>query len=101
MWLQNIPVPKTMEDFQSREFGPKDIRFSSFAYLIGAVECAAAAISTIPTVATAEDSTFIMQAADATLDGWRLLLPPDRKQVMNAAGEVDELMFQAHLVIHV
>ncbi|CAG8157081.1 unnamed protein product [Penicillium olsonii] len=97
----NIPVPKTMEDFQSREFGPKDIRFSSFAYLIGAVECAAAAISTIPTVATAEDSTFIMQAADATLDGWRLLLPPDRKQVMNAAGEVDELMFQAHLVIHV
>lgn len=42
-----------------------------------------------------------MQAADASLDGWLRLLPPDRKQVMNAAGEVDELMFQAHLVIHV
>ncbi|CAG8273440.1 unnamed protein product [Penicillium salamii] len=97
----NIPASKTLNEFNCREFGPRDIHFSSFGYLIGAVQCAASAISTIPTVATAEDSTYIMQAADASLDGWRLLLPPDRKQVMNAAGEVDELMFQAHLVIHV
>lgn len=100
-WQQNIPVPKTLHEFNCREFGPKDIHFSSFAYLIGAVQCAASAISTIPTVATTEDSTYIIQAADSSLDGWRLLLPPDRKQVMSAAGEVDELMFQAHLLIHV
>ncbi|CAG8030302.1 unnamed protein product [Penicillium salamii] len=97
----NIPASKTLHEFDCREFDPRDIHFSSFGYLIGAVQCAASAISATPTVVTAEDSTYIMQAADASLDGWLRLLPPDRKQVMNAAGEVDELMFQAHLVIHV
>ncbi|CAG8936662.1 unnamed protein product [Penicillium salamii] len=97
----NIPPSKTLNEFNCREFALRDIHFSSFAYLIGAVQCSASAISTTPTVVTAEDSPHIIQAADASLDGWLLSLPPDRKQVMNAAGEVDELMFQAHLVIHV
>ena len=43
----------------------------------------------------------VIQAADCGLDGWRLLLPQDRKQVMSETGEIDELMFQAHLLIHV
>lgn len=43
----------------------------------------------------------VIQAADSILDGWLLLLPKDRKQVMAKTGEVDELMFQAHLLIHV
>lgn len=42
-----------------------------------------------------------MQAADSVLDGWRLLLPENRKQVMTKTGEIDELMFQAHLLVHV
>lgn len=48
-----------------------------------------------------EDSIHIIQSVDCSLDGWRLLLPSDRKQIMDVTGEVDELMFQAHLVIHV
>lgn len=35
------------------------------------------------------------------LDGWLLLLPKGSKEVMGPNGEIDELMFQAHLVIHV
>ncbi|KAI9035555.1 putative C6 transcription factor [Aspergillus affinis] len=63
--------------------------------------CAATAMSTTPNIAAEEESTHIIQAVDCSLDGWRLLLPPDRKQIMDATGEVDELMFQAHLIIHV
>ena len=90
-----------MQDFDCREFSPEDTVFSSFAYLIGAVKCAALAILAAPKIAVKEDSLHVIQAADSALDGWLLLLPKDRKQVMTKAGEIDELMFQAHLLIHV
>lgn len=97
-----IPVPRTMEEFDCREFAAEETTsFSSFAYLIGAVRCAVLAMSTRPKAPAKEDSLRIMQTADSALDGWLLLLPKDRKQIMNKSGEIDELMFQAHLLIHV
>jgi hypothetical protein len=99
--LQVIPEPKSVQDFDCREFASDDIVFSSFAYLIGAVRCAALAIAMVPRRAAKEDSMHIIQAADSALDGWLLLLPKGQKQVMSKTGEIDELMFQAHLLIHV
>ncbi|KAJ5454096.1 C6 zinc finger domain protein [Penicillium daleae] len=96
----HIPASKSLQDFDCREF-TSESTFSSFAYLIGAVRCAALAISSAPKIATIEDSIHIIQAADSSLDGWRLLLPENRKHVISKTGEVDELMFQAHLVINV
>ena len=101
MELQNIPPPRTLQEFNCREFSPDNTPFSSFAYLIGAVQCAASAKSATPKIAAEEDSMHVIQAADCSLDGWRLLLSPDRQQVMSETGEIDELMFQAHLLIHV
>ncbi|KAJ5355161.1 uncharacterized protein N7496_012373 [Penicillium cataractarum] len=98
---QEIPEPKTLRDFDCREFTSDDITFSSFAYLIGAVRCIASAISTVPKIAGNEGSTNVIQSADSILKGWLLLLPENRKQVMDKAGEIDELMFQAHMLIHV
>lgn len=43
----------------------------------------------------------MIQAADSALGAWLLLLPRGAKQVLGRNGEVDELMFQAHLLIHV
>ncbi|KAB8247659.1 hypothetical protein BDV35DRAFT_404030 [Aspergillus flavus] len=97
----DIPEPRTLQEFNCREFSAEPIRFSSFAYLIGAVQCAASAIAIAPKIATKGDSTHVIQAADCSLDGWRLLLPDDRKQLMDKDGKIDELMFQAHLIIHV
>ncbi|CRG91979.1 hypothetical protein PISL3812_09033 [Talaromyces islandicus] len=96
-----IPAPQTLQDFDCRDLAPESTTFSSFAYLIGAVRCAALAISTAPKVAASEDSPQVLQAADSVINGWVLLLPKDRKQVMSKTGEIDELMFQAHLLIHV
>ncbi|KAJ5370335.1 uncharacterized protein N7496_006427 [Penicillium cataractarum] len=71
----HIPAPRNLQEFDCREFTQEET-FSSFAYLVGA-------------------------AADSCLDGWRLLLPKKQKQVMKKTGEIDELMFQANMIIHV
>ncbi|KAJ4117537.1 hypothetical protein NW768_010900 [Fusarium equiseti] len=95
-----IPEPHTVEDFECREFADEDIAFSSFAYLIGAVRAAALAISVTPKRATKQDSERMIQSADSVMDAWVLLLPKDKK-VMKDDGSIDELMFQAQLLIHV
>ncbi|KAH7014842.1 hypothetical protein EDB80DRAFT_566912 [Ilyonectria destructans] len=96
-----IPEPRTLQEFDCREFDLGNSSFSSFAYLIGAVRCIILALSTAPEIAAKEASTQVIQAADAIIDGWLLLLPKGCKQVLAKNGEIDELMFQAHLVIHV
>lgn len=101
IYSQQIPVSKTQEDFDCREFAAEGTSFSSFAYLISAVKCAALAISISPKIAAKEDSAGMIQSADSIIDGWSLLLPKHRKQVMTKTGDIDELMFQAHLLIHV
>lgn len=70
MGLQNIPAPRTLQEFNHREFIPNSVHFSSFAYLIGAVQSAATAISIDPKIAAVEDSTHLIQAVDCSLDGW-------------------------------
>ncbi|KAK1142648.1 hypothetical protein N8T08_007452 [Aspergillus melleus] len=96
-----IPQPRTLEEFDSREFDFSDTPFSSFAYLIGAARSAAAAISAVPRCSGKTASLDIIQAADAAVDGWLLLLPKEHKQVLTKTGEIDEHIFQAHLLIHV
>ncbi|KAF5724637.1 C6 transcription factor [Fusarium mundagurra] len=96
-----IATPKTLQDFDCREFDSEDVVFSSFAYLIGATRCAAQVICMSPKRATREDSEAIIQSADSAFDAWLLLLPKDKKPVLKADGTIDELMFQAHLLIHV
>lgn len=56
----------------------------------------ALAMSTAPKSAGKQDPTHVLQAADSFLDGWRLLLPKNRKEIISKSGEIDELMFQAH-----
>ncbi|PLN76445.1 hypothetical protein BDW42DRAFT_198943 [Aspergillus taichungensis] len=96
-----IPTPKSLSEFESREFALDSTTFSPFAYLIGAVRCMALAMSTAPTNADKQDPTHVLQAADSFLDGWRLLLPENRKQIISKTGEIDELMFQAHSLINI
>ncbi|KXH42559.1 hypothetical protein CNYM01_11647 [Colletotrichum nymphaeae SA-01] len=97
----DIPEPQTLEEFDLRELASEDTSYSSFAYLISAVRCAALAISTTPKLVTREDSMRMIEEADSIIDGWVSLLPEDRRHVMSKTGEINELMFQAHLLINV
>ncbi|SPO06051.1 related to C6 transcription factor [Cephalotrichum gorgonifer] len=94
-----IPTPKTLQDFESREFYP-DEKYSSFAYLVGAVWCMASATAVAHKDTTSlEISVKVAEEVDAIVDGWDLLLPESKRQVMGKDGVVDELMFQAQMGI--
>lgn len=41
-----------------------------------------------------------VDAVDAIVEGWFLLLPESKRQVMGKDGVIDELMFQAHMGLH-
>ncbi|KAL7651537.1 hypothetical protein ACMYSQ_011246 [Aspergillus niger] len=96
----DVPDPSTLQDFDCREFSSDDTKFSSFAYLIGAVRCTALALSIAPKRPVKADSIDEIQSVDYILDGWLRLLPKSRSEVVDRSGQIDELMFQAHLVIH-
>ncbi|UKZ67985.1 uncharacterized protein TrAtP1_009141 [Trichoderma atroviride] len=98
--MGKIPEPKTLEEFDCREFAFGNTSFSSFAYLIGAIRCTAAIAPLILNITTKDVSQQVICTADSVIDGWLFLLPTDIKQIIDKSGEIDELMFQATLVIH-
>ncbi|KAK5626323.1 hypothetical protein RRF57_002038 [Xylaria bambusicola] len=95
-----IPTPKTLDDFETREFGPENQRFSSFAYLIGATRSIALALSAGSPDCSNWLSPKTIAEVDAIIDGWFLLLPKSKKEVLKEGNIVDELMFQAHMAVH-
>ncbi|KAI0100268.1 hypothetical protein GGR51DRAFT_533037 [Nemania sp. FL0031] len=96
----SIPTPKTLDDFDSREFGPENQTFSSFAYLIGATRSIALALSAGAPDASNWLSPKTIAEVDAIIDGWFLLLPKSKREVLKEGNVVDELMFQAQMAVH-
>ncbi|KAI0391777.1 hypothetical protein F5Y17DRAFT_460545 [Xylariaceae sp. FL0594] len=96
----SIPPPKTLEDFDTREFSPENQAFSSFAYLIGATRSIALALSAGSSDACNWLSPRTIAEVDAIIDGWYLLLPREKREVLREGNVVDELMFQAHMAVH-
>jgi hypothetical protein len=60
-----ISTPKTLEDFENREFAHEPPVYSSFAYLIGATRCAVSATAVVPPDVSCWDSSKILAEADA------------------------------------
>ncbi|KAI1174357.1 hypothetical protein F4777DRAFT_554209 [Nemania sp. FL0916] len=96
----SIPTPKTLDDFDSREFGPENQTFSSFAYLIGATRSIALVLAAGAPDASNWLSPKTIAEVDAIIDGWFLLLPKSKRDVFKEGNVVDELMFQAQMAIH-
>lgn len=97
---QMIPTPKTLHDFDNREFSPVNHVFSSFAYLIGATRGIASAIASMPEGDGPLPARDMTQTVDAIVEGWELLLPDCKREVLTASGDFDELMFQAFMSVH-
>jgi hypothetical protein len=91
----------TLEEFDDREFASQNVQFSSHAYLVGSARVTASAMLSVNGVKPEELSPQIIQRADAAFSGWFLSLPKDRNQVIDKQGKLDELMIQAHLLLHV
>lgn len=96
-----IPPTKTVEDMDSRDLEADSHVYSSFAYLIDAYRSAADALAAIPPLTDPSGSARVLHEVDAILDAWHLLLPQCKRDALTPdGGAVDELLFQAHLVIN-
>ena len=94
-----FPTPPTLAQFDNRVFEDEEISFSSYCYRIEAVRILARVL------AVAEDPDVDKDeftAVDNALAGWRYHLPTCKADIARTqnAGEPDELMFQAHLIIN-
>jgi hypothetical protein len=93
---QDIPQPRTLEEYSSREFAGEELIFSSFTYLIdlGKIIGPVLALGTEPR----EPFEPGVINADASLMNWGLYLPKQKHLVVEDPGKVDEILFQAHML---
>jgi hypothetical protein len=93
--LQQIPMPRSIEDFDDQSFATEDVTFSSFAYRI-------AALRNMGKILRLQQVTFqddpIIDQTDAYLVNWGLHLPESKKLAVDGAGQLDEMLFQAQMV---
>jgi hypothetical protein len=99
-FIQTIPIPKTLDDFDSREFAADNHVYSSFAYLIGAIRGVSMALSCGLSKIENVFAPQVLEMVDTVIEGWRLLLPKAKRQLVSRHGEFDELLFQAHMALH-
>ncbi|CAD0048335.1 unnamed protein product [Aureobasidium pullulans] len=57
-------------------------------------------LSRVLSIANAEAHPDEVQAIDNSLAAWTHYVPPEKRDLISNSGEVDELLFQAHMVIH-
>jgi hypothetical protein len=95
-----MPVPKTINEFDSREFAAESHAFSSFAYLIGAFQAVSHALESISGDDASGSSIHPVESLAIATEGWLLLLPESKRSANLKNGERDELMFQAHMTMY-
>ncbi|KAL4952190.1 hypothetical protein BDW69DRAFT_168269 [Aspergillus filifer] len=94
-----IPRPRTLADYEMREFlGDEERTFSSFAELVGLTRGLDIALSTRQEM-TIANAPWISGNTDATVTAWRSLLHPSKKNLVREDGTVDELLFKANMIV--
>lgn len=88
--------PPSMAQFEARIFSEEDLVFSSFCYRIEAVKVLAKVLAISSTQEIEEEQ---VQAIETTLAAWPHHLPPGKTSALGITGEMDEMLFQAHMLI--
>lgn len=94
---QNIPIPLYLEDLEDRDFSDVDRDFSSFAYRILCARNLGKFMRTPPIFGPEDEN---MGRIEALLTNWRLHLPQSKRDALQTDGKLDEMMFQAHMMMH-
>lgn len=91
-----LPKPRTMLEFKRRIFAAEDDVFSSFSYRIEAtmILCRVLVLNRLR-----DCHRDHLQAVENALVSWVNHLPPGKLDIVDSYGNVDEMMFQAHLTI--
>lgn len=91
-----IPAPGKILDFKRRIFAPEETVFSSFSYRIEAttILCRVLVLNKVR-----EYHRDHLQAVENALVSWVNHLPPKKLDIVDSYGNIDEMMFQAHITI--
>lgn len=92
-------MPKSLDEYDTREFAEEEVIFSSFTYLIDVARISGAVLPT----STEAGAPFDKAAtnADARLVNWSVHLPKCKKEMIDKSRGMDEVIFQAHMLINV
>ncbi|OAR00616.1 hypothetical protein LLEC1_02796 [Akanthomyces lecanii] len=93
----SIPSPMTLQDLESSDFAGDDGEFSSFAYRILCGRNLGRFMRTPPLQGPDDEN---ITRIEALLTNWRLHLPRNKKDSLQKNGTLDEMMFQAHMIMH-
>ncbi|KAH8196931.1 hypothetical protein TruAng_008917 [Truncatella angustata] len=91
-----IPEPARFLTFKGRIFADEETIFSSFSYRVEAIMilCRALLLNQIR-----DPHRDHLQAVENALVSWVNLLPTKKLDIIDSYGNVDEMMFQAHVII--
>ncbi|KAL6800679.1 N-terminal binuclear Zn cluster-containing/DNA binding domain-containing protein [Trichoderma sp. SZMC 28013] len=93
----HIPQPMSLEDLEDREFSGDERRFSSFSYRILCGRNLGRFMRTPPIYGPEDEN---LERIENLLTNWRLHLPEDKRDSLTADGKLDEMMFQAHMMMY-
>jgi hypothetical protein len=96
--LEMIPPPQSLTAFRSRVYTEDEdtSHYSSFAYCIEAARILARVVVLNGLPETHHDH---LQAVANTLVSWIHHLPPQKIEIVDMYGTIDEMLFQAHCTI--
>ena len=84
-----------MQEFDDESFNEQELAFSSFAYRIAAVRN----LGRILSLRKFPDSDeAAVDRVDAHVVNWKLHLPNSKKSFISGDGQLDEILFQAHMI---
>ncbi|ORY59247.1 N-terminal binuclear Zn cluster-containing/DNA binding domain-containing protein [Pseudomassariella vexata] len=92
-----IPRPMYLEDFEDQIFTGNDRPFSSFAYRIASIRNLGRMMRLPESVFPGDDN---VDRIESLLSNWRLHLPESKRDCLNKDCQLDEMMFQAHMINH-
>ena len=93
--MKHIPPPHSIQEFDDELFGGGDSIHSSFTYRIAGIRNMGRVLALSQIIHYDEHS---ISRVDAHLVNWKLHLPNSKKKFINSNGQLDEMIFQAHMI---
>ncbi|KAL2126075.1 hypothetical protein VTI74DRAFT_1754 [Chaetomium olivicolor] len=96
------PGALSLQDYHSREFALEERQFSSFAYFIDATDIFVSSLRASLGFDDISEAQVLVDNLEATIAGWFIMLPADKRRlvVKSTPCLVDQLMFQAHMMMY-
>ncbi|OTB04997.1 hypothetical protein M426DRAFT_57731 [Hypoxylon sp. CI-4A] len=93
----NIPRPMFLEDFDDQLFSGEEREFSSFAYRVASIRNLGRMMR-LPNNGLPNEEN--VNKIESLLSNWRMHLPESKRDSLNKDCQLDEMMFQAHMINH-